>query len=194
MPALAPHASDQAIAAAPTQGVHRLTLDALLQRSLEELARERARTLGPDLSVAIVALDNATGEVLARVASAGYFDLRRSGQVDMTQALRSPGSALKPFIYGLAFEDGLIHPETLMDDRPIADSASRCANARGTTHTHCTRYRSCGRCALVSAARGSARFSAVHCGLCRRVGAGRSEPRAGRARRVRNRYVECIGP
>ena len=37
----------------------------------------------------------------------------------MTQALRSPGSALKPFIYGLGFEDGIVHPETLIDDRPI---------------------------------------------------------------------------
>ena len=48
-----------------------------------------------------------------------YFDARRAGQVDMTQALRSPGSTLKPFIYGLGFEDGLIHPETLIDDRPV---------------------------------------------------------------------------
>ena len=37
----------------------------------------------------------------------------------MTQALRSPGSALKPFIYGLGFEDGLLHPETLIEDRPV---------------------------------------------------------------------------
>ena len=118
MPALAPHAADQAIAAAPAAKVHRLTIDAGLQKNLEELARDRARALGPDLSVAIVALDNATGEVLARVASADYFDERRLGQVDMTQALRSPGSALKPFIYGLAFEDGLAHPETLIEDRP----------------------------------------------------------------------------
>ena len=55
----------------------------------------------------------------ARVASADYFDERRAGQVDLTQALRSPGSALKPFIYGLAFEDGLVHPETLIEDRPV---------------------------------------------------------------------------
>ena len=71
------------------------------------------------MSVAIVAVDHATGEVLARVAGADYFDERRAGQVDMTQAVRSPGSTLKPFIYGLAFEDGLIHPETLIEDRPI---------------------------------------------------------------------------
>ena len=55
----------------------------------------------------------------ARVGSADYFDARRAGQVDMTQALRSPGSTLKPFIYGLGFEDGLIHPETLIDDKPV---------------------------------------------------------------------------
>jgi penicillin-binding protein 1C len=59
-----------------------------------------------------------SGEVRARVASADYFDTRRAGQVDMTQALRSPGSTLKPFIYGLGFEDGVIHPDTLIDDRP----------------------------------------------------------------------------
>ena len=89
-----------------------------LQKNLQDLARERAQALGPDISVAILAVDNASGEVRGRVASADYFDARRAGQVDMTQALRSPGSTLKPFIYGLAFEDGLIHPETLIDDKP----------------------------------------------------------------------------
>jgi penicillin-binding protein 1C len=119
MPTLAPHAADQAFAAAPDRKVHRLTIDANLQRSLEELVRERARTLGPQMSVALVALDHASGEVLARVASSAYFDPARAGQVDMSLAVRSPGSTLKPFIYGLGFEDGLIHPETLVEDRPI---------------------------------------------------------------------------
>jgi penicillin-binding protein 1C len=119
MPMLAPHAADAALAAAPGRAVHRLTIEAALQRSLEDLARERARALGPDISVAILAVDHASGEILARVASADYFDAGRAGQVDMTQALRSPGSTLKPFIYGIGFEDGLIHPETLIDDRPI---------------------------------------------------------------------------
>ena len=64
-------------------------------------------------------MDNASGEVLARVGSPDYFDDRRAGQVDMSRAVRSPGSTLKPFIYGLAFEDGLVHPESLIDDRPI---------------------------------------------------------------------------
>jgi penicillin-binding protein 1C len=119
MPMLAPHAADAVVAAAPERSFHRLTIDATLQKNLEELARERARALGPDISVAILAVDHASGEVLARVASADYFDIRRAGQVDMTQAVRSPGSTLKPFIYGLGFEDGLIHPDTLIEDRPI---------------------------------------------------------------------------
>jgi penicillin-binding protein 1C len=118
LPVFAPHAADQVVALEPGENVHRLTIDLPLQRALEELARERAQSLGPDISVAIVAVDNISGEVRARVASADYFDARRAGQVDMTQALRSPGSTLKPFIYGLAFEDGLIHPETLIDDKP----------------------------------------------------------------------------
>src|SRR5450755_1846242 len=118
LPVLAPHAADQVVAAEPDRRIHRLTIDAGLQKTLQELARERAQALGPQISVAILAVDNETGEVRARVASADYFDERRAGQVDMTLALRSPGSTLKPFIYGMGFEDGLLHPETLIDDRP----------------------------------------------------------------------------
>jgi penicillin-binding protein 1C len=119
MPTLAPHAADAAIAGMPQLNVHRLTLDATLQKGLEELARTHTRALGENISAAIVVVEHATGEVLARVASADYFDVRRAGQVDMTAALRSPGSALKPFIYGIGIEDGLIHPETLIEDRPV---------------------------------------------------------------------------
>lgn len=118
MPALAPHAADQAVAASPETRRHELTIDARLQRALELLARERAMSLGADISVAILTVDHASGEILARVASPDYFDKNRAGQVDLTRALRSPGSALKPFIYGLAFEDGIAHPETLIEDRP----------------------------------------------------------------------------
>src|SRR5437763_1352152 len=82
MPMLAPHAADAAVAAAPSRGLHHLTIDASVQKSLEELARERARALGPELSVAILAVDNATGEVLARGPSADYFDAARPGHGD----------------------------------------------------------------------------------------------------------------
>src|SRR6185437_5189482 len=118
LPVLAPHSADQVVGAEQDRRIHRLTVDAGLQRTLQDLALDRAHALGPQISVAILAVDNETGEVRARVANADYFDQRRAGQVDMTQALRSPGSTLKPFIYGMAFEDGLLHPETLIDDKP----------------------------------------------------------------------------
>ena len=119
MPVLAPHAADQAVASQKGRDVIRLTLDAPLQRHLEALARDRAAALGPDISIGIIAVDHASGEILARVGSPDYFDDKRAGQVDMTRAIRSPGSTLKPFIYGLAFEDGFVHPDSLIDDRPI---------------------------------------------------------------------------
>jgi penicillin-binding protein 1C len=119
MPILAPHSADQAITTVKDTDVIRLTLDSSLQKVLEALARDRAVALGPNISVAIVAVDNESGDVLARIGSPDYFDDRRAGQVDMTRAVRSPGSTLKPFIYGLAFEDGFVHPESLIEDRPI---------------------------------------------------------------------------
>jgi penicillin-binding protein 1C len=119
MPILAPHSADQAVANVKEAPVIALTLDSSLQKVLEALARDRALALGPDISVAVVAVDNESGDVLAHVGSPDYFDERRAGQVDMTRAVRSPGSTLKPFIYGLAFEDGFVHPESLIDDRPV---------------------------------------------------------------------------
>jgi penicillin-binding protein 1C len=119
MPILAPHSSDAAMATVSDKSTIRLTLDSSLQKTLETLARDRAIAQGPNISVAIIAVDNESGDVLARVGSSDYFDERRAGQVDMTRAVRSPGSTLKPFIYGLAFEDGFVHPESLIDDRPI---------------------------------------------------------------------------
>ena len=117
-PVLAAHASEEALRRAPEQRVHRLTLDAKLQASLETLAREAAVAIGPKLSCAILVIDNASGEIRAHVGAADYFSQERAGSIDMTRAIRSPGSTLKPFIYALAFENGIAHPETILDDKP----------------------------------------------------------------------------
>ena len=117
-PMLAAHASDAAVADKPERNVHRLSIDGRLQAALETLVRERIARFGPHVSGAVLVIDNATGEIRAHVGSGGYLVRDRAGSIDMTQALRSPGSALKPFIYALAFESGLAHPETLLDDRP----------------------------------------------------------------------------
>ncbi len=123
-PMLAPHAAEAALAQEPALAVHRLTLDARLQARLEPLVAERAAAIAPGLSAALLVIDDATGEVRAQVGSAGYLDATRSGAIDMTGAVRSPGSALKPFVYAMAFESGLAHPETLIEDRPSRFGAS----------------------------------------------------------------------
>ncbi len=117
-PLLAPHATQRARVAHPDLAVQRLTLDADLQARLETLAAERALALGERLSLALLVADHGSGEILASVGSAGLLAGDREGFIDMTRAVRSPGSTLKPLIYGLAFEAGIGHPESLIEDRP----------------------------------------------------------------------------
>ena len=119
-PARAPHLADRARTEAPQALAHRLTLDGDLQDKLEALAEEAVEGKGERLQVAILVADHASGEILASVGSAGYQADLRQGFVDMTQALRSPGSTLKPLVYALAFDEGLGHPETMIDDKPMS--------------------------------------------------------------------------
>ena len=118
-PMLAAHLAGQEKASSPKKRHHRLTLDRTLQASLERLVKEHVRRLGAKLSAAILVADHQSGEIRAHVGSAGYLDFTRFGAVDMTTAKRSPGSALKPFVYGLAFDLGRAHPETLIEDQPV---------------------------------------------------------------------------
>ncbi len=118
-PMLAAHAAEEAVAADKSSKVIKLSIDARLQAKLEVLAKESVARLGPKLSAAIVVVDNASGEIRARVGSADANDASRDGAIDMSRSPRSPGSALKPFIYALAFEQGLAHPETRLFDRPM---------------------------------------------------------------------------
>ncbi|HEY6476986.1 MAG TPA: penicillin-binding transpeptidase domain-containing protein, partial [Polyangia bacterium] len=92
------------------------TLDADLQRRLEPLAAATARAQGADAEVAILVVEVKGRAVRAAVGSAGLT--AAGGWVDMTRALRSPGSALKPFIYCLALDGGIVAPDTLLDDSP----------------------------------------------------------------------------
>ncbi|MGO4908303.1 penicillin-binding protein 1C [Pseudorhodobacter sp. W20_MBD10_FR17] len=118
-PALAPHVADRVVVAAPDMALHRTTIDAALQARLEELAAQAVAAQGDRLQVAIVVADHQSGEILASVGSAAYRADARQGFVDMTRAWRSPGSTLKPLVYGLAFDAGLAHPETLIEDRAM---------------------------------------------------------------------------
>jgi penicillin-binding protein 1C len=90
------------------------TLDASLQRRLEAMAAQTAKTQGPEAAVAILVVEIKNRAVRAAVGSAGLD--RPGGWIDMTKALRSPGSALKPFIYAFAFDDGIAAPDTVIQD------------------------------------------------------------------------------
>ncbi|MEX0365606.1 MAG: penicillin-binding protein 1C [Ruegeria sp.] len=117
-PQLAALLADRVRTETPEAAVHDLTLDAGLQARLEPLVARAAARAGPRVSGATIVADHRSGEVLASVGSAGYADARQ-GFVDMTTALRSPGSTLKPLVYGLAFDQGMAHPETLIHDGPV---------------------------------------------------------------------------
>ncbi len=94
------------------------TLDAALQRQLEELAMNWKGRLPPRSSLAMIVVDHATMKVRGWVGSVDINDDSRFSHVDMVSAIRSPGSVLKPFVYGLAMDDGLIHPASLLQDVP----------------------------------------------------------------------------
>jgi penicillin-binding protein 1C len=114
----APHLADRLLAAQPAASVVRSSLDGTLQRRWEAVARDWARGLGPRVSVAVLAVENETRRAVAYIGSADFGDAARAGQVDVVRARRSPGSVLKPVIYGLAFERGIAHPATQVDDVP----------------------------------------------------------------------------
>jgi penicillin-binding protein 1C len=119
LPFLAPHFVDGVLASGAEETVV-TTLDARRQRLLERSVQAhvaRGRAVGIENAAALL-VDWRTMEVLASVGSADFFDAHILGQVDGTRARRSPGSALKPFVYGLALEQGLIHPRTVLKDSP----------------------------------------------------------------------------
>lgn len=118
-PRLAPHVTEALHRATPHQLRIVTTLEAPLQARAEDLARRALAGKPARLQVALLFADHRTGEVRAAVGAADFTDTDRRGFVDMTAAPRSPGSLLKPLIYALAFDQGLAHPQTLIEDRPL---------------------------------------------------------------------------
>ncbi len=121
-PFFAPHFCDLAKSRRPGQARLRTTLDPFAQKAAQDILKGRAqrlRSLGIG-SAATVILDRQTRDVLAMVGSPFFFDAARSGQINGTVIRRSPGSALKPFLFAKAMDDGLIVPESPLLDIPTA--------------------------------------------------------------------------
>jgi len=98
------------------------TLDLPLQRAVETMAAEALETLPDRTAIAIAVADHAAREFRVLVGGA-FGDEQRAGSLDLTLATRSPGSALKPFLYAMAFEGGLARPDTVLADLPFRFAA-----------------------------------------------------------------------
>ena len=112
-------AASRGVAGRPIARHGRADHDALSscsRRSASSRTRS-ARQLADGAEIAMVVLDNRTGGVVAWLGGDDFFG--RAGQVDLVRARRSPGSALKPLIYAMAFDDRTLHPETLVEDVPV---------------------------------------------------------------------------
>ena len=127
LPFHAPHETAMLLSRISAAGPERdseihTTLDLRLQRALE---RQIQRYIGQAHRVglrnaAAMLVDTRSMDVKAMVGSADFFDSTIEGQVNGTLAKRSPGSALKPFIYALAIDQGLIHPRSVLKDAPTS--------------------------------------------------------------------------
>jgi len=131
LPFLAPHFIDglDKTASVRVQTTIDLPMQKLLERRLAAWIG-RAQRKGMD-NAALMLVHAPTMEVRALIGSGDFFDKKLQGQVDGTAARRSPGSTLKPFIYALALEQGIIHPETLLADDPISFAEYRPGNFDG---------------------------------------------------------------
>ena len=104
------------LAASPHPDGLQTTLDLPLQRAVEAMIADRLSRLPPRISMAVMVADAGTRTVLAAASGAG--GPARAGALNLTAASRSPGSALKPMLYGVAFQDGLVTPSTQVNDLP----------------------------------------------------------------------------
>jgi penicillin-binding protein 1C len=118
LPFHALHLAKALRSADPGLTVARTTIDPLLQNAVEALLQREAASLDPQATLSALVVDNRERQVLAYVGNAEFLSGPRHGTIDMARAIRSPGSALKPFIYAMAFDRLIIHPETILDDQP----------------------------------------------------------------------------
>ncbi|MEI9698301.1 peptidoglycan glycosyltransferase PbpC [Moellerella wisconsensis] len=108
--------------------IHHTTIDAGLQRQLEQMTYNWKSQLPEKTSLGLLVVDHRDMSVKAYIGSLDFQDNSRFGHVDMISAWRSPGSTLKPFLYALALDDGLIHAGSLLQDVPRRFDAYRPGN------------------------------------------------------------------
>lgn len=116
----APHFINQLQAQGQTQGRFYTSLQPYLQQRMQQLVTAYLRRNADKgfSNASVLLVKRSTMQVQAWIGSADFYNAAISGQVDGVTALRSPGSALKPFVYALALQQGVIHPQSLLTDLP----------------------------------------------------------------------------
>ncbi len=130
----APLLSRQLKTKQPNAPVINTTIDFALQHQLKTMLKRTASQLPARSSVAALVIRNNDGAVLGYQGMADFNDTSRFAYIDMIQALRSPGSTLKPFIYGLAMDQRVIHSESLLSDIPVSYSGYKPTNLSQIFH------------------------------------------------------------
>jgi penicillin-binding protein 1C len=99
----------------------RTTIELNTQLKIEKLTADYVRILKLKgiHNAAVVVVDNKTHTVVAYVGSADFHDTTDGGQVNGAAAIRQPGSTLKPLLYGLCLDEGLLTPKTILEDVPV---------------------------------------------------------------------------
>lgn len=133
-PMIAPLLSRRLSQQYPQKRLIESTLDTALQQPLENLVKNYVAAKSKEMSAALLLVDNESMQALAYIGSADFLSQARAGHVDMIKAIRSPGSTLKPFIYGMALDKGLIHSESLLFDVPQSFSGYRPKNFSSSFH------------------------------------------------------------
>jgi penicillin-binding protein 1C len=116
LPFHAPHLAERLARGTSQNATIATTISLSAQTKLENLATRESQFVDDGATIAIIAVENSTRRIIAHLGGHDFWGA--AGQVDLTRRPRSPGSTLKPFIYGLAFDDFVIHPQTLIDDKP----------------------------------------------------------------------------
>ncbi len=136
LPFQAPHLADLLLRTFPNTERLESTVDPIVQQLAETALRSHLRPLIAEgiTNGAVVVIDNASKDVLALVGSRDFSDSLHGGQVNGAIASRSPGSALKPFVYALGVDQGVVSPRSLLYDVPVEYSGYRPVNYDETYH------------------------------------------------------------
>ncbi|MGD9537091.1 MAG: penicillin-binding protein 1C [Alphaproteobacteria bacterium] len=116
LPFLAPHLAQRLAAAKPGETRLRSFIEPAVQAALERSVKDQLGVVDAHANIAALVVETETGKVVGHVGSAAFFSTRRAGQIDLTVARRSPGSALKPVLYAMAFDERRAHPGTILAD------------------------------------------------------------------------------